>query len=251
MHNIPGDIAKMMFPQHTKPIATQLTLSEDGRSLSGHGDYTGGFSGPYRLHFHAEFDRAPRAYGTWRDEQIQAGERSLISDGKGERQHMGAFKRLEYALEKKLIDLFNEPSFLVPQLFHCPGRPDLSAKWLKRITSERFTLTGYPGDDDSGAMSSYYIWAKLGLFSNAGQDIYYLNGPGFDRVTVRRPGHAPLRISRSGPGLYVADVKLDGKALQRSWLRHAELQAATTLEFSMSETPTRWAQQAAPPPSMP
>jgi predicted alpha-1,2-mannosidase len=577
VHNIPGDIARMMFPQHTKPIATQLTLSEDGRSLSGHGDYTGGFSGRYRLHFHAEFDRAPRAYGTWRGEQIQAGERSLISDGKGERQHMGAYasfatqagdvvqmkmavsfhsvaraktllameipgwdydavrdagaaswrdtlsafdivggtdaqrtifysavhhahlmprqrtgeftrfradvpmwddhyavwdtwrtlypllalvrpdvvrdtvasfierqrvdgtvpdtivagvnsfkeqggngvdmiiadahakqvpgidwpaaygvmkhnadkrrtgpnfddprkgpgpyrstgwipagimstsmsleysyndfvaaqvaaslglgddakryaersrqwvnlwnpdaqddgfkgfmmarkadgewvdfdkkaytgswkpylyesnvwtysyfvphqvqrlvdlmggnemfvKRLEYALEKNLIDLFNEPSFLVPQLFHYVGRPDLSAKWLKRITSERFTLTGYPGDDDSGAMSSYYIWAKLGLFPNAGQDVYYLNGTGFDRVTVRRPGHAPLQISRSGPGLYVADVKLDGKALQRSWLRHAELQAATTLEFSMSETPTRWAQQAPPPPSMP
>ena len=100
-------------------------------------------------------------------------------------------------------------------------------------------------------MSSYYIWGKLGLFPNAGQDIYYLNGPDFERASVRRPGHAPLQISRTGPGMYVAGVKLDGKAMQRSWLRHAELQAATKLEFTMSETPTGWAQKAAPPPSMP
>ncbi len=159
-------------------------------------------------------------------------------------------ERLEHAFDKNLIDTFNEPSFLVPQLFHYAGRPDLAAKWTKRITSEKFTLKGYPGDDDSGAMSSYYVWAKLGLFPNAGQDIYFLNGPAFDALTVRRPGKAALEITRSGGGAYVAAVTLDGKAHERSWLRHAELDQTRRLHFVMSDKPTARATTSAPPPSL-
>lgn len=160
-------------------------------------------------------------------------------------------ERLEHGLAKDYIDLFNEPSFLVPQLFHYVGRPDLSAKWLRHITGSRFTLKGYPGDDDSGAMSSYYLFAKMGFFPNAGQNIYFLNGPAFERLQLRRPGHAPLVITRSGSGIYVAGVTLDGKAVGRSWIRHAELQAASRLAFSMSETPTDWGREAEAPPSLP
>lgn len=160
-------------------------------------------------------------------------------------------ERLEYALEKNYIDLFNEPSFLVPQLFHYVGRPDLSAKWMQRITRERFTLKGYPGDDDSGAMSSYYIWGKLGLFPNAGQDIYFLNGPAFEQIRVRRPADGELTVRRSGTGPYVASVTLNGQPLTRSWLRHAELRGKVVLDFRMSESPTGWATQSPPPPSLP
>lgn len=160
-------------------------------------------------------------------------------------------ERLEHAFNNNLIDTFNEPSFLVPQLFHYVNRPDLSAKWTHRITSEKFTLKGYPGDDDSGAMSSYYVWAKLGLFPNAGQDVYFLNGPAFERMTVRRPGKPALQVSRSGSGMYVAAVTLDGKPHDRSWLRHAELDRTRKLHFRMSQTPTAWGTASAPPPSMP
>ena len=160
-------------------------------------------------------------------------------------------ERLEYALDKGHIDLFNEPSFLVPQLFHYVGRPDLAAKWTRSITTEKFTRQGYPGDDDSGAMSSYYIWAKMGLFPNAGQDIYFLNGPAYERMTVRRPGAPPLQVRRSGKGSYVASVTLNGRPVAQSWLRHAALQGAAELHFTMSETPTAWATQSPPPPSLP
>lgn len=159
--------------------------------------------------------------------------------------------RLEHALEKDLIALFNEPSFLIPQLFHYVGRPDLAAKWMHKITGERFTLKGYPGDDDSGAMSSYYIWGKLGLFPNAGQDLLFLNGPAFDNARVKRPGQAPLEIAKSGNGIYIASVTLDGKPLTRSWLRHTELNGKTRLAFVMSDTPTSWATMGQPPPSLP
>ena len=159
-------------------------------------------------------------------------------------------QRLEHGLKNKLVEFGNEPAFLTPQLFHYAGRPDLSADWVRRITNTRYTLRGYPGDDDSGAMSSYFVWVKLGLFPNAGQDIYYLTGPVFERVVVQRPEDGPLEITRTGKGDYVQSAMLNGKPLERSWLRHGELQGNAKLAFTMSETPTAWARQGPPPPSL-
>lgn len=159
--------------------------------------------------------------------------------------------RLQHALANNLLKLDNEPSFLIPQLFHHVGRPDLAAQTIQSITGTQFTLRGYPGDDDSGAMSSYYIWSKIGLFPNAGQDLYYVNGPVFPRISIKRPGHPVLEITRSGPGIYIAAVQLDGRPLTRSWLCHAELMSATRIEFTMSETPTAWGRDQLPPAAIP
>lgn len=156
-------------------------------------------------------------------------------------------RRLEHGLETSKVDFSNEPAFLTPALFHYAGRPDLSAKWVRAFARQKVDAVGYPGDDDSGAMSSYYVWAAMGLFPNAGQDLYLLNGPLFDRVTVRRPEDGVLTITRSGDGDYVAAVTLNDVPLDRSWLRHRELTGASTLHFQMSPTPTNWGRQTLPP----
>ncbi|MBC8011168.1 MAG: hypothetical protein H7067_13850, partial [Burkholderiales bacterium] len=72
-----------------------------------------------------------------------------------------------------------------------------------------------------------------------------------DRAVVRRPGSAPLEITREGAGIYVAAVRLDNRTLDRSWLRHAELAASTRLAFTMSETPTAWGRTTPPPQAAP
>ncbi len=160
-------------------------------------------------------------------------------------------RRLEYGMNKGLIDFGNEPAFLAAQLFHYAGRPDLSADWARKITGTRYTLKGYPGDDDSGAMSSYCIWVQLGLFPNAGQDLYYLNGPLVAHAAVQRPEDGLLEIVRSGAGNYIASATLNGQPLTRSWLRHAELKGTAKLSFVMSQTPTDWGRSTPPPKSFP
>jgi predicted alpha-1,2-mannosidase len=159
-------------------------------------------------------------------------------------------RRLDYGLEKSYVDFHNEPAFLAPALFHYAQRPDLSAKWMVKFAREEVTPLGYPGDDDSGAMSAYYVWASLGLFPNAGQDLYLLNGPQFDRLVVSRPEEGKLVITRTGQGNYVASVRLNGRRLHRSWLRHSQIKGDTQLDFVMSVTPTKWGTRT-PPPSDP
>jgi putative alpha-1,2-mannosidase len=112
---------------------------------------------------------------------------------------------------------------------------------------QRFNGLSYPGDDDSGAMSSYYVWAALGLFPNAGQVFYFLNAPLFEHISVHRPEEGKLEISRKGRGDFVASVTLNGKPLNRSWCRHSEIKGDTTLVFTMSETPGDWGTEEPPP----
>lgn len=79
--------------------------------------------------------------------------------------------RLDTFFDYGHYNVANEPSFLTPYLYHYIGRPDLSATRVSQIVRANFSDTpaGLPGNDDSGAMSSWLIWAMLGRYPVAGQ----------------------------------------------------------------------------------
>jgi len=85
--------------------------------------------------------------------------------------------RLEHAMDNKLIDYGNEPSFWALRTFNHAGRPDLTSKWVHWIMNHNYDTTGVTGNDDTGAMSSCYIFSAFGFFPDAGQNVYYLNAP--------------------------------------------------------------------------
>ena len=72
--------------------------------------------------------------------------------------------KLAHGLTDSLIDFSNEPAFLAVQSFQYAGRPDLASFWGRKLAREGFTLIGVPGNDDSGAMSSWYVFTALGIF---------------------------------------------------------------------------------------
>ncbi len=88
-------------------------------------------------------------------------------------------RRLDIFFDRGHYNVANEPSFLTPYLYHYIGRPDLSASRVSQIVSYNFSDTpdGLPGNDDSGAMSSWLIWALLGRYPVAGQGTWLLIPP--------------------------------------------------------------------------
>lgn len=159
-------------------------------------------------------------------------------------------QRLEYALNERLIDFSNEPSFLTPYSFVYAGRPDLCARWVRK-NAAGYTQNGFSGDEDSGAMSSWYVFAALGLMPNAGQDIYLINGPMFPRAVLTMENGKEIVIqgvNASADNIYVQSLKINGTAWPRAWLRHEDLRNGATLEFVMGSQPSDWG-KAAPPPS--
>jgi predicted alpha-1,2-mannosidase len=146
--------------------------------------------------------------------------------------------RLVYGFDNGLIDMENEPGFLTPFIFmHC-GRPDLAAKYVRRIRENHFSLSaGYPDNEDSGAMGAWYVFTSIGLFPNAGQDFYYLLPPAFPEITLTRENGKRIRITteKSSPDAqYVESISLNGRILDTPRIRHEDMADGANIVFKLT-----------------
>ena len=152
-------------------------------------------------------------------------------------------------------DVGNEPGFLAPYLYIWAGRPDKTAARVREIIAKNYHagLSGLPGNDDSGAMSSWYAFGQMGIFPNAGQDVYLIGSPAYPETTLHLGGGKDFTIEAKGlspENIYVAAAALNGKPIDRAWLRHREIAGGGRLVLTMAKTPAHWA-ESAPPPSTP
>ena len=58
----------------------------------------------------------------------------------------------------------NQPSFSIPFLYAYYGDKEKSDYYVRKIATEYFTPDSYPGDEDNGSMSAWYIFATIGKF---------------------------------------------------------------------------------------
>jgi putative alpha-1,2-mannosidase len=110
-------------------------------------------------------------------------------------------------------------------------------------TQYKPTPDGLAGNDDLGQMSAWYVFTSLGFYPVApGSNEYIIGRPFVPRATLRLPnGHAFTIVA---DGLddahgYIASATLNGKPLQRAFLRHAEIMAGGELRFTMAAAPDK------------
>jgi putative alpha-1,2-mannosidase len=147
--------------------------------------------------------------------------------------------------------LNNEPDMEAPYAYYYAGRPDRTAQVVGDIVKYQYGLGrgGLCGNDDSGAISSWYVWSTIGLFPVAGQAIFLIGVPRFDAVTLR-VGDRSLRISRRNMDenpQYVTGVSLNGKRVTRSYLHGTEVLEGGKLVVELSSEPSGWGTVQRPP----
>ena len=164
--------------------------------------------------------------------------------------------RLDSIFYREHFDVTNEPRFLIPVLYNWAGRPDHTADVINELLEKAFTdqRTGIPGNDDSGAMSSWFIFNSLGFYPNAGQDIYLIGTPSFPEADITLASGKTLRIIARNMdsehiNRFIQSATLNGAPLNTSWFRHNQIANGGTLVFTMGSAPSRWG-TAGPPPSM-
>jgi predicted alpha-1,2-mannosidase len=151
-------------------------------------------------------------------------------------------------------DVGNEPGFLSPYLYIWAGRHDKTAERIRAIVAANFHpgRNGMAFNDDSGAMSAWYALAQVGIYPNAGQDVYLIGSPTIPETTIHLGDRRDFTIAArdvSVENKYVAGAEFNGKPLRRAWLRHAEIVHGGRLVLMMAAQPSHWAADDEPPSS--
>lgn len=164
-----------------------------------------------------------------------------------------AFKnRLDTFFEKGFYNVSNEPDFLTPNLYHWIGRPDLSSKRTRDIIERSFNSSakGIPGNDDSGAMSSWLAFHMMGLYPNAGQSYYLINSPLVKQSIIRVGAGKTFKITTtnfSDQNIYIRSATLNGRPYNLSWIEHADLMKGGELQLEMTDQASTWGSATMPP----
>lgn len=159
---------------------------------------------------------------------------------------------LDDLFDRKLYDPTNEQDLLAPYLYIHAGRPDRTADRVRTLLESEYheSRGGLPGNDDSGTMSSWYVWGAIGLYPNAGQAFYYIGSPVFRSVSIDLGSGRSFIIDApesSASNRYVQNAELDGRPLNRAWLSHREIASGGRLVLHMGQVRSNWGEVERPP----
>ena len=157
----------------------------------------------------------------------------------------GFQRRLDQLFSKGYCDVGNEPSFLTSCLYHWIGRPDLTSDIVAKLIASDFNdgPNGLPGNDDSGAMSSWLAFHMMGLYPFAGTDRYLIHSPQVSRSVFRFEDGRRFVIEAKGLSperRYVVSAKLNGKDYPYSTIRHRDIVQGGKLVLTMGSERGSW-----------
>ncbi|HET6912657.1 MAG TPA: GH92 family glycosyl hydrolase [Rhodanobacteraceae bacterium] len=155
-------------------------------------------------------------------------------------------------------ELDNEPSIETPWLYDFAGQPRKTQKAVRIVLDSiwKNAPDGIPGNDDLGEMSSWYVWAALGMYPEIpGRAELVLGSPLFPKAVIHREsGDVVIEApDANDANLYVHALTLDGKPHDQPWLPASFAQHGGHLRFTLGAQPDmHWGSDPAnAPPSFP
>lgn len=134
----------------------------------------------------------------------------------------------------------NESDTEAPWSYIYAGRQDRTCEVVRAGMKYMFTTGrgGIPGNNDTGALSSYYIFAALGLFPVAGQDLFLIGSPFVKKATVTLWNGNTLTVTApetDDTHIYVKRVSFNGQPVPDFRLPAKTLLSGGELRFEMTD----------------
>jgi predicted alpha-1,2-mannosidase len=142
----------------------------------------------------------------------------------------------------------NQPSHHIPWMYVAAGQPWKTQRITRDILGRLYLGSeigqGYPGDEDNGEMSAWYLFGMLGLYPlRMGAPEYVIGSPAFPYAQVDLGDGRTLTViarNNDARNVYVQSLKVDGKPWSQAWIRHQDIADGATLEFVMGSAPSAW-----------
>ncbi|MDE3067979.1 MAG: GH92 family glycosyl hydrolase [Verrucomicrobiota bacterium] len=140
----------------------------------------------------------------------------------------------------------NEPCEGDPWEYDYVGAPARTQDVVRRIQTQLFrdTPRGFPGNDDAGALSSWYVFSALGFYPLVpGTGGFVPGSPLFPEATIHLENGRQIVIRgvhASAKNCYVQSLTINGTPATRLWLPFDTLRNGATLVFNLGNHPSRW-----------
>jgi predicted alpha-1,2-mannosidase len=150
----------------------------------------------------------------------------------------------------------NEPSEDIPWELDYTGAPEQAQGAIRSVITNDYTPTpgGLPGNDDAGALSSWYLWAAIGMYPETpGVGTLALGSPLFPHTQITLGNGKVLTLNANGntdSTPYIHSMTVNGMSWDRAYLPLSAINGGGTIGYSLSSTPDNsWASgpDAAPP----
>jgi predicted alpha-1,2-mannosidase len=164
------------------------------------------------------------------------------------------FTELNAGPKKPYAYLGNEPTLNTPWAYTYAGAPAKTQDVVRRALTSIFTPVpeGLVGNDDLGEMSSWAVWAALGMYPEApGRADLVLASPQFPQTTITRGNGKTITITAAGASdsaKYVQSLRVNGTATTKPWLTSAFVASGGTLDFTLGTAASSWGSAAADAP---
>ncbi len=154
----------------------------------------------------------------------------------------------------------NQPDQQAAYLYAWSGEPWKTQALTRRILADLYGSDAsgyaYPGMDDQGSTSSWYVLSAMGFYPvDPSSPDYILGSPIFDRVRLHLGNGKIFEIvarNNSAQNKYIQSATLDGKPWTKPWFRQGDIANGATLVLTMGPEPNKtWgANPQDAPPSM-
>jgi putative alpha-1,2-mannosidase len=145
----------------------------------------------------------------------------------------------------------NEHDNLYPWFFNFGPNCSHTQEWTRKITHLHYNTSprGLPGNDDYGAMSSWVLWASLGLHPLPGSSLFFVGSPRVSKATIYLTqlledavdnGDVALQIvtyDNSDVNVFVKALYVDGVEVNTPFLERSQIEQGALLEFYMTSDP--------------
>jgi predicted alpha-1,2-mannosidase len=138
----------------------------------------------------------------------------------------------------------NQPIQHMIYLYDYAGQPWKTQYRIREVLDKlyNFTPDGYCGDEDNGQTSSWYVFSALGFYPvTPGTGEYVFGSPLFNKVTLKFENGRELIIEapeNTIRNIYVHNIRLNGKQIEKNFIKHDELLKGGRLLFGMDSAPS-------------
>ncbi len=139
----------------------------------------------------------------------------------------------------------NQPIQHMIYLYNYAGAPWKTQQHIRQVMDKLYNsgVNGYPGDEDQGGMSSWYVLSAMGIYSvTPGTDQYVIGSPVFNKVTITLENGRQFiveAVNNSKQNVYIQSALLNGKPYDHNWITYADINNGSVLRLVMGPEPNK------------